>query len=322
MSNKNICVVGAGYWGKNHIRTLYELGALGGIVDSDQNTLDNFKIQFPTVNCFLSLDDALEDRHFLGFTVATPAETHYKIAKKIILAKKHVLIEKPFTLNVDDAEELLALGEEMKINIMVGHVLLFHPAIRKIKKLIEDGAIGELQYLYSNRVNFGQVRTNENVLWSLAPHDIAIFQFLTDSFPFDISANGSTFLQEGIHDSTIVHLKYPNGVEGHIFSSWLHPFKEHRLVIIGSEAMVVFEDSSKGKPLRLYPKKFNLTNGIPEKFDGHSSLITYEQKMALTEELLYFSQHLIGKNPSIGNSRHAVEVTEILLEANRKLDNF
>ncbi len=205
---------------------------------------------------------------------------------------------------------------------MVGHVLLFHPAIKKIKELINKGKIGKLQYIYSNRLNLGQVRMEENVFWSLAPHDISVFQYFTNSFPTSIHASGSAFLQEGIHDSTLTQLKYPSGVEGHIFVSWLHPFKEHRLVVIGTEAMITFEDSSEGNPLKLYAKKIDMENGIPEKIDGPVTLIDYEQKMALTEELQYFVSHLDGKKPNIANGQHALEVTKILIIANKQLENI
>ncbi|MBT3300676.1 MAG: Gfo/Idh/MocA family oxidoreductase [Candidatus Marinimicrobia bacterium] len=319
MSNKTVCVIGAGYWGKNHIRTLYELGNLGGIVESNSETLKRFAEQYPDVKGYLSLGDALQDGQFSGFTVATPAETHFPLAKQIMEAGKHVLVEKPLTLQEDHAEELVRLSEENNVNIMVGHVLLFHPAIKKIKGLIDSGKIGKLQYIYSNRLNLGQVRTEENVFWSLAPHDISIFQYFTDAFPEAIHASGSTFLQKGIHDSTLTQFKYPNGVEGHIFVSWLHPFKEHRLVVIGSEAMITFEDSSEGKPLKLYAKKFDMAKGVPEKIDGPVTLIDYEQKMALTEELQYFVDHLEGKKPNIANGNHALEVMKILIEASQQL---
>ena len=319
MSNKSVCVIGAGYWGKNHIRTLYELGNLGGIVESNSETLKRFAEQYPDVKGYLSLGDALQDGQFSGFTVATPAETHFPLAKQIMEAGKHVLVEKPLTLQEDHAEELVRLSEENNVNLMVGHVLLFHPAIKKIKALIDSGKIGKLQYIYSNRLNLGQVRTEENVFWSLAPHDISIFQYFTDAFPEAIHASGSTFLQKGIHDSTLTQFKYPNGVEGHIFVSWLHPFKEHRLVVIGSEAMITFEDSSEGKPLKLYAKKFDMAKGVPEKIDGPVTLIDYEQKMALTEELQYFVDHLEGKKPNIANGNHALEVMKILIEASQQL---
>ena len=319
MLSKNVCVVGAGYWGKNHIRILHELGFLGGIVESNKETLNRFAEQYPDVKGFLSLNEALQDKSFLGFTVATPAKTHYSVAKQAIEAGKHVLVEKPLALEKKHAEELIHLSEKNNVNLMVGHVLLFHPAIKKIKELINKGKIGKLQYIYSNRLNLGQVRMEENVFWSLAPHDISVFQYFTNSFPTSIHASGSAFLQEGIHDSTLTQLKYPSGVEGHIFVSWLHPFKEHRLVVIGTEAMITFEDSSEGNPLKLYAKKIDMENGIPEKIDGPVTLIDYEQKMALTEELQYFVSHLDGKKPNIANGKHALEVTKILVWASKQL---
>ena len=178
--NKNICVVGAGYWGKNHIRTLDRLNALKGIVEQDNTILKPFLNEYPDVNLHLNIEDALNN-NYDGFTVATPANTHFEIAKAIINAGKPILIEKPMTLSVNEAEELVALADKNKINAMVGHVLLFHPAVKKIKSMIDNGEVGDLQYMYSNRLNLGKVRTEENVFWSLAPHDIAIFQYLTDS---------------------------------------------------------------------------------------------------------------------------------------------
>ena len=141
------------------------------------------------------MEDALLEKDFLGFTVATPAETHFEIAKEIINAKKHVLVEKPFTLTIEDAQELVKLADKANITLMVGHVMLFHPAIISIKKLISEGKIGKLQYIYSNRLNLGQVRTEENVFWSLAPHDISIFQFFTDSFPIVLKSHGTILSQ-------------------------------------------------------------------------------------------------------------------------------
>tara|TARA_Y100000996_G_scaffold373803_1_gene323548 strand:+ start:476 stop:1435 length:960 start_codon:yes stop_codon:yes gene_type:complete len=316
--NKKVCVVGAGYWGNNHIKTLYQLGALGGIVESDSKLLELLSVDYPNVPCFQDISLALNE-DYDGFSIATPAETHYRIAKIIIMSGRHVLIEKPMTLSVSDAEELLLLSEKFQVNLMVGHVLLFHPAIRKIKEIIIDGSIGDLQYMYSNRLNLGKVRTEENVFWSLAPHDIAIFQYLTDSFPNDIQARGSTFLQKGIPDSTMTNLKYENGVEGHIFVSWLHPFKEHRLVVIGSEAMISFEDSLDSKPLKLYSKKFDLISGLPEKIDGPVEEIPYKHKMPLTEELEYFLKHLNGKKLKIANGQQGVDVVKILVKTSKQL---
>lgn len=314
-----ICVVGAGNWGKNHIDTLHHLRCLGGIVDSNKKLLNNFSKQHQNIKTYSNLEEAIKNKQFLGFIVATPAETHYKIAKKIINAGKHVLIEKPMTLEIRHAEELVKIAKEKMINIMVGHLLLFHPAIRRIYDIISDGRIGQLQYIYSNRLNLGKVRTKENVFWSLAPHDIAIFQYLAGEFPEKINAHGSSFLQKDICDSTITHLKYANGVEGHIFVSWLHPFKEHRLVVIGSKGMISFEDSESEKPLKLYSKNFDFKGGKPQKFDGPIDSIKYENKMALSEELLYFIKHLNGEKLKIANGDHAIQVIRILVEASSQI---
>jgi len=316
--NKKVCVVGAGYWGKNHIKTLNELGFLNGIVESNPRLLESISVDYPSVPCFKDISLALNE-DYDGFTIATPAESHYEIAKMVIMSGKHVLIEKPMTLSVIHSEELVALSDKFQVNLMVGHVLLFHPAINKIKELIDKGDIGELQYMYSNRLNLGKVRTEENVFWSLAPHDIAIFQYLTGSVPKNIKAKGSTFLQKGIPDSTMTTLEYENGIEAHIFVSWLHPFKEHRLVVIGSEAMISFEDSLDGKPLKLYSKKIDLLSGIPEKIDGPVNWIPYQQKMPLTAELEYFINHLNGEKLNIANGAQGLEVVKILIKASEQL---
>ncbi len=316
--NKKVCVVGAGYWGKNHIRTLNELGALKGVVESNRKLLSSLSKEYPNVSFFENISLALKE-DFDGFTVATPAESHFNISKQIISAGKHILIEKPMALSIEDSEDLLLLAEKFGVNIMVGHLLLFHPAIIKIKEMIDDGSIGDLQYLYSNRLNLGKVRMEENVFWSLAPHDVSIFQYITNSFPNNIQAKGSTLLQKGIPDSTMTTLEYESGVEGHIFVSWLHPFKEHRLVVIGSEAMLSFEDSSDGKPLKLYSKKFDLISGVPEKVDGPVQWIPYEQKMPLAEELEYFINHLNGEKPMIANGEHGLEVVKILVNASSQV---
>ncbi len=314
---KNICVVGAGSWGRNHVKSLHKLNSLGGVVDTDLNLISSLKESYPYIKVHTNLEDAL-NQGYDAYTVVTPAETHHAIAKKIILAGKHILIEKPMAMSIKEAEELVDLSNSKNINAMVGHVLLFHPAIKKIKDLIDKGRVGNLQYLYSNRLNLGKVRTEENVFWSLAPHDIAIFQFLTKSYPKSIDAVGSTFLQKGIPDLTLTHIKYENDVRGHIFVSWLHPFKEHRLVVIGSEAMISFEDSKEGKPLKLYSKKFDITSGVPEKIDGPVEFIHYEKKMPLEAELEYFTSHLNNK-PKIANIDHGLEVTKIIIEASNQL---
>ena len=318
--NKKICVVGGGYWGKNHIKTLYNLDSLGGIVDPSEEILNTHKKIYNDINYYSSLDDALNEKEFSGFIVATPAHTHFEVAKKIILRKNHVLIEKPFTLNIEDAEELSFLGKKNKVKIMVGHVLLFHPAIQKIKKLIDSKKIGDLRYIYSNRLNFGKVRTKENVLWSLGPHDVALMQYLTSSSPSKISASGAILLQEKIHDKVVINLKYLNGIECHIFLSWINPFKEHRLVLIGSKGMLVYEDSSIDKNLKFYPMRFEFNQGSIHSFDGEEQIINYQSGMPLTLELEYFLKCINeDEDFDIANTEHALDVTRVLIDADKQI---
>ena len=315
----NVCVVGAGYWGKNHIQTLFELGALGSIVDSSEQVRNNVKKKYTDIAVFREVSDAIISGGFAGYVVATPADTHYEIAMKIIHAGCHVLVEKPVTLTIEEASRLKEAAEVQHVNLMAGHVLLFHPAIQKIKEMIDSGIIGDLQYIYSNRLNLGAVRTKENVFWSLAPHDISIFQYFMESKPLKITSVGGAFLQENIHDTTLTVLEYEANIKGHIFVSWLHPFKEHRLMVIGSKGMISFEDSAIHKPLKLYSKSYKMSGEYLKKNDGPVELIHYKEEMPLTEELKYFIQHLDGSPIEIANGQNAVDVVDILVQASNSL---
>ena len=316
--DKKICVIGAGRWGKNHIKTLHSIGCLAGIAESNEEVLMESSKNFPGVKTFSDYKKAINE-DFDGFTVATPAETHFSIARQIVENKKHVLVEKPIALSVVDAKKLKELAENNKVILMVGHVLLFHPAIQKIKELIKNGKIGKLQYLYSNRLNLGTVRTEENILWSFAPHDISVFQYFIGSKPKGIFSEGGAFLQPDIHDSTLTILKYPDNIVAHIFVSWLHPFKEQRLIVIGSKGMLSFEDSSQDKQLLFYEKGIDWIRGKPIKREGATEIIPYDKAMPLTEELKYFVNSLDSGCVEIANSQNAVEVLEILEEATNKL---
>ena len=210
-------------------------------------------MNFNNCQVYQNLDDENINKYD-GFIIATNPSSHFSLAKKVILKGKPVLVEKPLTMDFKSSKILCDLASERNVNLMVGHILLFHPAFQKMKELVDGGKVGEIQYIYSNRLNQGVVRKDENVFWSFAPHDIAIFQFLTNSFPDRINSIGGAFIREEIHDTTMTYLKYPNGIQGHIYVSWLHPFKEHRLVIIGTKGSIHFEDSLVNKPLLLYKK--------------------------------------------------------------------
>lgn len=294
------------------------MGTLAGIVDPDESALAKAREAHPDARTFSSLHGALASG-FDAFTVATPSATHFEIADKLLRADRHVLVEKPMALSAAEARELAALAEKKGLTLMVGHVLLFHPAIRRIRELTLAGKIGKIQYLYSNRLNLGTVRKEENILWSFAPHDISIFQHLLETRPVDVVSRGGAFLQPTIHDSTLTILKYPGNVSGHIFVSWLHPFKEHRLVIIGDKGMFLFTDAPDGGRLQFYEKGIDFVRGEPIKRDGPTETIELETVAPLTAELRYFVENL-GKGPvKLAGAASGVEVLEILEDATSSL---
>ena len=304
MANMKICVIGAGKWGKNHIKTLSQLDSLGGIYDNDSEQLRNFKELFPDIIFPNSLDGAFNE-NFDGYIVATPPSTHYKLAKKILFHNKPVLVEKPLAMSVKEGLKIRSIINDLNGKLLVGHLLVFHPAIIKMKKIIEEGAIGEIKYLYSNRLNMGVVREDENVFWSLAPHDIALFQFFINSFPIKVHNEGTAFINKNINDISLCNIQYKNNVSGHIFASWFHPFKEHRFIIIGSEGILHFEDAKDKKPLLLYKKNLLKNRRAP-------SIINYDYELPLMNELKYFIDVIKGESISKGNIDEGIDVLRIL----------
>ena len=318
MINKRICVIGAGNWGKNHVQTLHGLGALAGVVETDQGNKSKIELNYPDIKIFNNITNAIE-YGFDGFTIATPAETHFEIGYQLIEAGFPVLIEKPLTLNSKDAKILIKEAKKRNITLMVGHLLLFHPAIQKIKALLNSCRIGKLQYIYSNRLNLGTIRTEENVFWSFAPHDISIFQYLIESDPIDISSRGAAYVQSNLYDTTMTTLTYKKNIHGHIYVSWLHPFKEHRLVVVGDNGMIRFEDSAENKPLMIYDKGVNWERGKPVKRDGPTEMIDYSPGLPLTMEMEYFLEHL-SKPPSIADGNNGLSVVKILEQATNSME--
>jgi len=312
-----IAVIGAGNWGKNHIKTLNSLNALGAIIEPNSEIQKKIKSQYPNTIVESLIDQTLISK-MDGIVIATPPATHLELAIQVLSLGKPVLIEKPMVLSNDEATVLKEHAVITKGKIMVGHLLLFHPAILKMKSLLEDGFLGNLQYIYSNRLNLGQVRANENVFWSFAPHDISIFQFMLNEFPSNVTSVGGAFLQEDIHDTSITYFKYPSGVQGHIFVNWLHPFKEHRLVMIGSKGSLHFEDSISSKPL-IYFKKNNGDSPLDLNQNSGES-IEYDNDLPLTNELKYFMDCIQGAPIDRANLESGIEVIKILEMASNSLN--
>jgi len=317
LKNENIklAIIGAGRWGMNHVKTAATLLPHENIVVFDSNPETEQKIKqlsdkIQYSNIPFSQHSNLAD--FNAVIIATPAETHFEMSKKCLLAGKNVLVEKPITLVPSEAEELLNLSLNLNLKLMVGHVLLFHPAVLRMQEGIEKDEIGKLQYIYSNRLNLGAIRNEENALWSFAPHDISVIQYLVGDNPIYVEANGGAFVQDGIEDSTLTFLSYSNNVKAHIFVSWLHPFKEQRMVVIGDKGMYVFEDSSKTEKLKFYKKGFKEVNGVIEKFDADYEVIEFENKMPLSEEQKHFYESIINNTTPRTDGKHALEVLKIL----------
>tara|TARA_Y100000748_G_scaffold300037_1_gene297878 strand:- start:423 stop:1391 length:969 start_codon:yes stop_codon:yes gene_type:complete len=318
MGKLKICVVGGGSWGLNHIKTLLSMNKVVGCVDIEHNQLMKIKSLFPAIACYSNIDESLKD-NFDGYIISTPPSTHFELSKFIISNNKPLLVEKPLSLSVKEAEAIKFCLKKYDGRLVVGHIMLFHPAIKKIKALINSGKIGKIQYLYSNRLNLGKVRKEENVFWSFAPHDISIFQYLTDSFPIKVYSTGGVFLQKGIYDSTITYLNYPNSIQGHIFVSWLNPFKEHRLVVIGEKGAIHFEDSSEGKPLFFYEND-NDSGKYPIQLKNKKPrTINYKMAMPLENELKYFIEVIRGKSIKIANIDEGIDVIKILETASKSL---
>ncbi len=316
--DRKICVIGGGRWGQNHIRTLFEMGNLAGIVETDKQNLDEMLSQYPVLG-FTALDAAIL-QGFDGYILATPAETHYPIGKKLLELGLNVLIEKPMALSSKHSKELVAIAERTNARLMVGHLLLFHPAIKKIKECIDSGKIGQLFYVYSTRLNMGTVRTEENVFWSFAPHDVSILDYFIGAPAIKIEAKGLKFLQEKIYDVTMTQFAYPGNVHAHIFVSWLHPFKEQRLVVVGSTGMISFDDSSLEKNILYYNKRIDWVDGKPVKVEQPDEIIEYGKGKPLDEELKYFVENL-DKTIEIASGKTGHEVVKVLEKVQKLISN-
>ena len=324
MKEIKLAIMGAGRWGINHVKTAHELlkGNLKIVCDIDKKKEREVKLISQSIKFDTDLNLVFDDKEINTVIVATPAETHFELAKKSLIKNKNVLVEKPITLLTAEAEELIELSHQQQKKLMVGHVLLYHPAINKLKNMITDGTIGKVQYIYSNRLNLGSVRSEENILWSFAPHDISIIQYLLEHKPINIDAYGASFLQNKIEDTTLTYLRYPDNIHAHIFVSWLHPFKEHRLVVIGNKGMIVFEDSLSQNKLKYYPKGFTKINHELTKFEGDFETIDFDNLSPLEEEQKHFFNSIINNQEPLTNGDHALEVLKILEEAQKKLYNF
>ena len=316
-----IGMIGLGYWGKNILRNLYELKVLHIACDSNPKIIKERKAQFSDINYTLHFEDMLNDSEIKAVVISTPAATHYELIKETLNADKDVFVEKPLSLNFKHGKELVGLAKDKSKILMVGHILQYHPAIIKLKELIEKGELGKVQYIYSNRLNIGKLRVEENILWSFAPHDISVILMLVGDEPLKISCFGGDYLNNEIYDVTLTSLKFKNKVKAHVFVSWLHPFKEQKLIVVGSKAMAVFDDLTKEK-LFIYPHRIEWKNGkIPVVQKADHYCVEVENKEPLREELRHFIECINKREQPRTNGEEGLRVLRILEEAEKSLQN-
>lgn len=321
VNKQKIAVIGPGYWGKNLVRNFKELGALSAIVDSNTEQLATISKEFDVDSTYADINDVLCRQDIQAIVIATPAATHYQLCKDAINAGKDVFVEKPLALHVEEAEELVELARAKDRILMVDHLLQYHPAVEKLKEIIDAGTLGKLQYMYSNRLNIGKLRTEENILWSFAPHDISVILSLTEKEPTKVSAFGEAYLQDGVVDTTVTHIQFKDRLKAHIYVSWLHPFKEQKLVVIGNKAMAVFNDMNKDDKLILYPHKIEWIKQVPIAAKADQEIIPIEKKEPLREACQHFLNCIESRTQPKTNGKEALAVLKILQQAQEELEH-
>lgn len=326
----NCALLGFGYWGPNIARSITRIKDvnLSIICDKDKDKLKNAKLSYPQVLITDDPDQVLENPRIDAVIIATPASSHFALASKALKTGKHILIEKPITTSVDEAQDLIKLNKKIKKIVMAGHTFEYNPTVLKMKEIIRDDSFGKVYYIYSTRVNLGQIRGDVNALWNLAPHDVSILNFLLGTHPLEVMASGACFLQKGIDDVVFVILRYPNNVLAKIHVSWLDPAKERKMIVVGSKRMLVFDDLDNEMPLKIYDKRADtgeVAKGLSTeyKIKLHSGDIyapQIESKEPLLEELIHFFECIEkNKQPAtdLDNGLNVVRVLEAAQESLR-----
>ena len=313
-ANHDIAVglVGAGYWGQNHLRVFNELGALTHVCEVENATRKEVRRQYPAITLSDRYADLLGNPQIRGIVIATPAPTHYELTFQALEAGKDVLVEKPISLDAAQGEELVRIAAARGSILMVGHVLLYHPAVLKLKELIEAGELGRVTHIQSNRLSLGKIRTEENILWSFAPLDISLIVYLLGELPSQVQSTGYSYLQRNVEDVTVTNLMFPSGVGAHIYLSWMNPFKEHRLVVIGERKMAVFEDSLPSKKLQLFNHSIQWIKRRPFPSKGKVEEVEIDSREPLKEEGAHFLECIRTRNRPRSDGEEALRTLRIL----------
>ena len=294
------------------MRNFAQLRALAQICDMNQAALQAQGALHPHVRLIAQFEEVLADDEIHAVVIATPAALHYAQAKEAILRGKDVFVEKPLALRYHEGRELVELAEAKGVILMVGHILEYHPAVALLKDIVQRGELGQLRYIYSNRLNLGKVRQEENILWSFAPHDISVISSLVVSEPTVVSAFGGSYLQAGIVDVTVTNLLFADGVRAHIFVSWLHPYKEQKLVVIGDRRMAVFDDTAREGKLKIYDKGIEWRAGLPVPRQTAETTLFFEETEPMRLECQHFLSCVRERKRPLTDGVSALRVLKVL----------
>lgn len=322
-STASLLLAGAGNWGKNLARNFHALGALHTICDQNKDLLDTYRQTYPDISLSTSFSQALKHPAIDKVVIATPAAMHFSMAKEALLAGKDLFVEKPLCLDSAQAQELIDLAQQHGRILMVGHLLQYHPCVRRLQELVGSGELGKLQYITSNRLNLGHIRTEENSLWNFAPHDISVILSLCGHhLPEQIRCMGAVFLSAGIADTTMTTMRFPGNICAHIYVSWLHPFKEQKLIVTGTSAMAVFDDTQPWKDkLVIYRNPVTWKNGShPQANKNIAEPIEVPQQEPLREECMHFLQCCLSRVPPKTDAHEGFRVLQVLQAAQESLN--
>ncbi|MFQ6026274.1 MAG: Gfo/Idh/MocA family protein [Dehalococcoidia bacterium] len=324
--NWKLAIVGCGNWGQNLVRNFFRLLGPERVIccDLNQQTLWDIKCKYPDIEVVEDTRCVLEDPSVMAVAIATPTQTHYSLARQSLLRGKHVFVEKPLADSVADAEALCTLAKQRSRVLMVDHLLIFHPAIEKLTELIHAGELGDICQIYSRRTNLGVVRSEENVLWSLGPHDVAVMLGIMQDSPTKVTANGGVYLQPhiGLHDVVFLTLVFPDGQMGNFHLSWFDPRKTREITVVGSRKMAVFDDMEPVAKLRIFDKTFDAKSpeGPPSAYDGGITEIPCSNEEPLTLVCQHFLEGIEEGRVELCDGTAGLEVVRVLESAQRSLD--
>jgi len=313
-----IGLIGCGYWGRNLARNFAELGSLAAVCDTERARLDEIRQAYPalTTNRY---EDLLATPEIEAVAIASPAAKHFEHARKALLVGKDVFVEKPISLRVEEGEELVALAKKRGRILMVGHLLYYHPAVVELRRLLQAGELGRIEYISSSRLNLGKLRTEEDILWSFAPHDISVILYLLDELPAEVGAQGASYLNHPISDVTLTFLNFASGAKAHIFVSWLHPYKEQKLIIVGNRKMAVFDDTQLENKLVLYSHRIDWVNRVPVTRKAEGETIPVSANEPLRTECQHFLECVRDRTTPKTDGENGLSVLRILHAAGESI---